>query len=161
MKHYFDVYVAKEVGVNAAIIYENIAFWVNHNAKQGKNLKEGVHWMYATQKELSEQFDYLSIKQTRTALEKLEEHGFIKTGSFNRHGYDRTTWYTITEKAESLCPKGEKDLPSKANGEPKRAIGFDLVGLTIPDIKTDIKKEDIKQRARKLAASCGAVYDIK
>ena len=160
MKHFFDVDVAKEVGVNAAIVYENIAFWVKHNAKQGKNLREGVHWMYATQKELSEQFDYLSIKQTRTALEKLEEHGFIKTGSFNRHGYDRTTWYTITEKAESNSPDGELQLPSRANEEPKKAIGFDLVGVTIPDLKEDNKKEDIKQRARKLAASCGSVCNL-
>ena len=139
MKHYFEVNVAKEVGVNAAIVYENIAFWVKHNANQGKNLREGVHWMYATQKELSEQFDYLSIKQVRTALEKLEEHEYIKTGSFNRHGYDRTTWYTITEKAESICPKGEEHLPSEANDEPKKAIGFDLVGATIPYIKKDNK----------------------
>lgn len=160
MKHYFDVEVAKEVGVNAAIVYENIAFWVKHNAKQGKNLKEGVHWMYATQKELSEQFDYLSIKQVRTALEKLEEHEYIKTGSFNRHGYDRTTWYTITEKAESKSPESEMQMPSGANGEPKKAIGFDLSGATIPDIKTDIKKENIKQRARELAAKCGSVCNF-
>lgn len=156
MKHYFDVYVAKEVGVNAAIVYENIAFWVNHNAKQGKNLREGVHWMYATQKELSEQFDYLSIKQVRTALEKLEEHGFIMTGSFNRHSYDRTTWYSITDKAESICPKGEKELPSGANGEPKRAIGFDLAGATIPYIKKDNKIKDIDpNRVAHIRKICG------
>ena len=160
MKHYFEVQVATEVGVNAAIIYENIAFWVKHNAKQGKNLREGVHWMYSTQKELSEQFDYLSIKQVRTALEKLEEHGYIKTGSFNRHGYDRTTWYTITEKAESKSPEGEQQLPTGANESPKRAIGFDLGGLTIPDIKEDNKKENIKQRARDLAAKCGSVCNL-
>lgn len=156
MKHYFDIEVAKEVGVNAAIVYENIAFWVKHNAKQGKNLKEGVHWMYATQKELSEQFDYLSIKQVRTALEKLEEHEYIKTGSFNRHGYDRTTWYTITEKAESKSPESEMQLPSGANGEPKKAIGFDLGGATIPDSKKIYKINNIDpDRIANIRRLCG------
>lgn len=160
MKHYFDVEVAKEVGINAAIIYENLSFWVKHNTKQGKNLKEGAHWMYATQKDIAAQFDYLSIKQVRTAIEKLEAAGYIKTGSFNRHGYDRTTWYSVTEKGNCESPDGELQLPAGANGQPTRAIGFDISGATIPDIKQDNKNTDIKQRARELAASCGAVCNM-
>lgn len=100
MRHYFDVEVAKECGINAAIIYENIKFWVQHNERSGKNFKEEKYWMYSTQKELSEQFEYLSVKQVRTALEKLETAGYIIKGNFNRSGYDRTAWYTITEKGQ-------------------------------------------------------------
>lgn len=156
MKHHFEVKVATEVGVNAAIVYENIAYWVKHNAKQGKNLKEGVHWMYATQKELAEQFEYLSIKQVRTALEKLEEHGFIRTGSFNRHGYDRTTWYTITDKASSICPDGDNQLPTGANGQPKRAIGFATGGPTIPNNKKIYKINNIDpDRIAHIRQMCG------
>lgn len=99
-KHCFDVDIAKECGINAAIIYENIKFWVLHNEKSGKNFKEEKYWMYSTQKELSEQFEYLSVKQVRTALEKLEAAGYIIKGNFNRSGYDRTAWYTITEKGQ-------------------------------------------------------------
>lgn len=99
-KHYFDTRVAADVGINAAIIYENIKFWVLHNEKNGKNLKEGKTWMYSTQKELSEQFEYLSVKQVRTALEKLETAGYIIKGNFNRSGYDRTCWYTVTDKGQ-------------------------------------------------------------
>lgn len=156
MKHHFEVKVATEVGVNAAIVYENIAYWVKHNEKQGKNLKEGVHWMYATQKELAEQFEYLSIKQVRTALEKLEEHGFIRTGSFNRHGYDRTTWYTITDKAASICPDGDNQLPTGANGKPKRAIGFATGGVTIPNNKKIYKINNIDpDRIAHIRQMCG------
>ena len=157
MKHYFDVEVAKEVGVNAAIIYENISYWVNHNAKNGKNLKDGLFWTYATQKDIAAQFDYLSVKQVRTALEKLEESGYIKTGSFNKHGYDRTTWYTITEKCK--CQEEQMQMPVRANAEPIRAIGFAVDGATIPDSNTDNNKQDIIQRARELAAKCGANYN--
>lgn len=100
MRHYFDVDVAKDCGINAAIIYENIKFWIDHNEKAGKNLKEGKTWMYSTQVELSEQFEYLSVKQVRTALEKLEAAGYIIKGNFNRSGYDRTCWYALGEKAQ-------------------------------------------------------------
>lgn len=121
MKHYFDVEVAKECGINAAIIYENIAFWVRHNEKNGKNSRDGKFWVYQTQKELSEQFDYLSVKQVRTALEKLTTAGYIIKGNYNKHGYDKTTWYTITDKAarpEEIEPVAEvKEAPAEEPAE--------------------------------------------
>lgn len=98
-KHYFDTGIAADVGINAALVFEHIKFWIQHNEKTGKNLKEGKHWMYSTQKELSEQFEYLSVKQVRTALAKLEDAGYIIKGNFNRSGYDRTCWYALGEKA--------------------------------------------------------------
>ena len=33
-KHVFDVDVAYEVGVNAAILLENIAHWIEHNSAE-------------------------------------------------------------------------------------------------------------------------------
>lgn len=110
MKHYFDVLVAKECGVNAAVIYENIKYWVTHNKKQGKNEREGRYWMYQTQKELSEQFEYLTVKQVRTALAKLVEAGFIIKGNFNRHGYDRTVWYSVADDAAHII---EEEKPKQ------------------------------------------------
>ena len=148
MKHYFNVDVATDVGINAAIIFENISFWINHNTKTGKNEKEGEHWMYATQKEIACQFQYLTIKQTRTAIEKLIENDYIRLGSFNRHKYDRTSWYGLTEKGKSFCPQGLKLVPSGANGS-------DGKGATIPDLKKDFEKEDLKEKYAQLASFYG------
>ncbi len=148
MKHYFNVHVATEVGINAAIVFENISFWINHNTKTGKNEKEGQHWMYATQKEIACQFQYLTIKQTRTAIEKLIENDFIKLGCFNRHKYDRTSWYGLTEKGMSFGPQGLKVVPSGANGS-------DESGATIPDIKKDFEKEDLNEKYARLASFYG------
>lgn len=120
-KHYFDTAIAADVGINAAIVYENIKFWVNHNEKSGKNFKEGKHWMYSTQKELSEQFEYLSVKQVRTALEKLETAGYIIKGNFNRSGYDRTAWYTITEKGQPEKAETPAEVPTVVTAEPVRS----------------------------------------
>ena len=113
-KHYFDTAIAADVGINAAILYEHIKFWIQHNEKTGKNLKEGKTWMYNTQAELSEQFEYLSVKQVRTALAKLEAAGYIIKGNFNRSGYDRTCWYALGEKA----PKEQEQTADQEVEEP-------------------------------------------
>ena len=155
MKHVFDVTVASEVGVNAAIVFENIAFWIEHNKKAGKNEKEGRFWMYSSINDLAENFEYLTIKQTRTAIDKLLEAGYIIQGCFNRHGYDRTRWYALGEKGESIFHSGQIDLPSEAKGTPTGAKVIDLGGTTIPDIKADIKpniKPDLLARAEALKA---------
>lgn len=155
MKHVFDVTVASEVGVNAAIVFENIAFWIEHNKKAGKNEKEGRFWMYSSINALAENFDYLTIKQTRTAIDKLIEAGYIIQGCFNRHGYDRTRWYALGEKGESTLHKGQIDLPSEAKGTTTGAKVIDLGGTTIPDIKATIEpniKPDLLARAQALKA---------
>lgn len=112
-RHYFDVEIASRCGVNAAIIYENLKFWILKNRERGVNLRDGRHWVYQTQRELAEQFEYLSAKQVRTAIDRLEADGLILKGNYNRTGYDRTTWYSlasdealpvseISEKAENV-----------------------------------------------------------
>lgn len=148
IKHYFNIEVAKEVGINAAVVFENISFWVNHNAKTGRNERDGEYWTYGTQKDIAAQFEYLTIKQTRTALEKLEASGYIKTGNYNRHAYDRTRWFTLTEKGISISPKDEKVLPFRANGK-------DNKGEPIPDIKTDNKQKIDNERLERLKRLCG------
>lgn len=155
MKHYFNVAVASDVGVNAAIVFENIAFWIEHNKKNGKNEKEGRFWMYSSNQDLAENFEYLSVKQTRTAIEKLIDADYIMPGCFNRHGYDRTRWYALASKGESILQTSQIDLPVKANGVPTGAKVIDLGGSTIPDLETDIKpniKSDLLARAEALKA---------
>lgn len=142
VKHCFNTEIAKDVGINAAVVFENLAYWITHNEKTGRNIKDGAAWMYATQKEIAAQFGYLSVKQTRTALEKLAMGGYIETGCHNKHGYDRTAWYTLTEKGESFCRGGRK-------GTTKKALRIARKGEPIPDIKPDISP-DIESRAEAL-----------
>lgn len=151
MKHCFNVAVASDVGVNAAIIFENISFWIDHNKKAGKNFKEDTYWTYNTQAEIAEQFEYLSEKQCRTAIDKLIEGEYIKTGNFNRHKYDRTRWFCLTEKGQSISQKSKKVLPLRANGADKE-------GEPIPDINKQIKIKDISQeRIEHIRKVCGII----
>nr|UVX83595.1 MAG: Replication initiator protein A (RepA) N-terminus [Bacteriophage sp.] len=101
-KHVLDVGVAQLVGTNAALILENISYWCEHNAANNANLHDGHYWTYNSTKAFGELFPYMTINVIRTALKKLKDNGLILTGNFNKSAYDRTTWYTLTEKAEAM-----------------------------------------------------------
>lgn len=127
-RHSFDPEIAKQVGINAAVIYQNILWWAERNAANNKHNYEGLWWTYNSIAAFGELFPYLTSKQIRTALDRLEEQKLIVSGSFNKSAYDRTKWYAPT------CPVGKFDLPSGANeiapqGEP--------IPVSKPDYKPD------------------------
>ena len=138
MEHSFDIEVAKEYGVNCAIILKNIYYWVEKNRANDKHFYDGSYWTYNSIKAFNELFPYLSEKQIRSALEKLENEGLILTGNYNKKPYDRTKWYAISEKGKCILLKGQMELTKKANGIAPE-------GEPIPDINTDNKKESKKE----------------
>jgi len=125
-RHSFDPLIAKQVGLNAATIYQNILFWAEVNAANNKHIHDGYIWTYNSIVAFGELFPYLTLKQIRTALTKLEDDGLIVSGCYNKSAYDRTKWYAPT------CPLGKSDLPSEANEIAQK-------GEPIPDINTDNK----------------------
>lgn len=121
-RHSFDPEVAAKVGLNAAVIYQNIVWWAEKNAANGKHFHDGLWWTYNSVSAFGELFPYLTGKQIRTALAKLEEDGLLVSGCFNKSAYDRTKWYAPT------CLSAESDLPKKANEVAQK-------GEPIPDSK--------------------------
>lgn len=132
----FDPEVAIDVGIMAAILYKNIQHWCEFNKTNEKNFYNGLYWTFNSARAFKEQFPYMSEKQIRTSLETLEEKGYIKTGNFNKVGYDRTKWYADTGKGNSICPTGKMELPYKENG-------ISQEGEPIPNNNTDINTNGI------------------
>lgn len=98
MTHTFDVDVAKEYGVNPAILLQNITTsCLNHKANES-NFYDGYYWMSASISAFEELFPYMSTHQVRAALLTLLDDGLILKGNYNESPYDRTAWYTVTEK---------------------------------------------------------------
>lgn len=93
MEHSFDVEVAKDVGVNAAIIYKNIQFWCLKNKANEKHFHDGYYWTYNTKKAFSELMPYFTARQVEYALNTLIKNNYIITGNYNSSAYDRTLWY--------------------------------------------------------------------
>ena len=132
MEHSFDIDIAKEYGIPAAILLKHIYYWVEKNRVNEKHCINGEYWTYCSVKAFGELFPYMSAKVIRNGLTKLEDGGVIKTGCFNTQVYDRTKWYTLTPMGRSLCRNGKRSLD-------KRATLFTQKGEPIPDILPDIE----------------------
>ena len=135
MHHYFNTEIAKEVGINAAVILENIAHWVLKNKANDKNFYDGHYWTYNSRTAMTALFPYLSEKQVRYALDALRKADMVITGNYNKSSYDRTLWYTVSDS----CAK--KYFPELLDW-PKMANELDCVGQPIPDINTNNKSDN-------------------
>ena len=102
MVHHFDTEIAEEYGINAAIILENMRFWIDKNAANGVNYHDGRYWTYNSVKAFEALFPYMKPSTIKRTLQKMEEDGLIVTGNYNKSAYDRTKWYALTDKANAL-----------------------------------------------------------
>ena len=135
MEHSFDIDIAVKVGVNAAVIYNNILHWVKKNAANGENFHDGYYWTYNSKKAFAELFPYMTDRQVRTALEKLKEEGYILTANYNANTYDRTLWYTVIND-KCIGHKSPMEKASKSN--PSDTEVQSTIYRNKPDINTDI-----------------------
>lgn len=134
-KHVFTPEYAERFGVAEAVVLENIIYWIEKNAANDKHFYDGHYWTYNSVKAFEKMFPYLSKKQLRRILEKLEEEGVLISGNYNASSYDRTKWYAVNYSALPNCPNGQMGLPEWANG-------LDQKGKPIPYINTDINKNN-------------------
>lgn len=135
MEHSFDIEIAKDYGIETAIILKHLYFWIEKNKANDDNYFEGKYWTYNSVKAFSDLFPYMTEKKIRSALIKMEEQGLLITGNFNRSQYDRTKWYALTDKAYSILLKGDFHFTKKENGSSSD-------GEPIPDINTDNKPDN-------------------
>lgn len=131
MIHFFDIDIAKRYGVLPAVLLQNLQHWIEKNKANGKNFFDGHYWTYNSRKAFTELFPYATTRQVDTALKKLIDDGVIITGNYNTSAYDRTLWYAITEKGNSILQKCKMENTKNANGKNENVT-------PIPNINTNI-----------------------
>lgn len=108
MDYSFNTDVAVEVGVEAAVIFQNIAFWCKKNAANEKHFHDGNYWTYSSRRAWHDLFPFFAERKISRLLQKLKEAGLIEVGNYNAIGYDRTLWYAVTPKGWKLL---KQDVP--------------------------------------------------
>ena len=100
-----DIELATMLGLNEAIVLQQIHYWLGINQKNGTNFKEGRYWTFNSMKKWhDETFPFWSEPTLKRIFKNLEDKGLLITGNFNKKGYDRTKWYTIDyQKLYSMC----------------------------------------------------------
>lgn len=140
--HIFETEIAAKYGIEAAILLQNISFWIEKNKANEKHFHDGKYWTYNSVRAFSELFSYMSESTIRRNLLKLETEGLVETGNYNSLSFDRTCWYTTTEKGlfilnKSICQFEQTHLVKTSNPINQKEG-------TIPDINTDIKPDNKK-----------------
>ena len=88
--HSFNTDLAKLVGLKEAILLSHLYFWYEKNKANRRNFHDGTYWTYNSINAFHEQFDYLSVKEIRGALQRLKEQGYIIEGNYNTLKIDQT-----------------------------------------------------------------------
>lgn len=130
MIYVFDGDIAKEYGVNEAIMITNLQFWIAKNKACEKHFYNGHWWTYNSKAALTKLFPFWSVQTIKTILNHLKEKGVIITGNYNKNAYDKTLWYAFADEEKWLNEPTIKKL------EPD--VRLVEINRPIPDINTDI-----------------------
>lgn len=132
--HMFDPDIAQEVGINAAVIYQNIAFWCERNEANGENMHEGRSWTFNSVKAYGILFPYLTSDQIRRSLEKLVDVGLLGVGFFHEDQRVRTKWFCVLRQAHLASVPSSFGISAKCTKD--------------TDVNTDINtdnKHDVRE----------------
>lgn len=95
---------ANVLGLNEAIVVQQIHYWLNINGKANINKYDGKVWTFNTyEKWQNENFTFWSVSTLKRIFKKLFEIEVLIKGNYNKKKYDRTLWVTLNyNKLEEL-----------------------------------------------------------
>ncbi len=85
----------KGIGLNGAIIIQEVHYWINLYKSQEKeqNFRDGRYWHYSTYEDWHEKyFPFMGYDTMKKMFLKLEKLKILLSGPY---GKGRTKWYTI------------------------------------------------------------------
>lgn len=154
MIYSFDTELAAEIGLNEAILLQNIAYWVKKNEANDVNFHDGCYWTYNSAAAFSKLYPFWTPRVIKYALAKLQQGEYIKTAQYNKDKMNHTNWYTLTEKGWLLISKHGQQKQEQQQ-EPVQNESIDGTKLSnrrykndFPSIYTNIKHTDNKQGVR-------------
>lgn len=114
MTHHFKVALAKEYGIEAAILIDEFNYQISRNKANERNFHDGRYWTYNTLKAYTELFPYLSKDQIKRIIQKLITNGVLVKSNYNENPYNQTSWYAFTDYGLSVvgsCYLDKAELP--------------------------------------------------
>lgn len=127
--------LAIAVGLNEAIVLQQVQYWCEHNEENDRNFRDGHFWVYNSFPEWQKQFPWWCEKTVKTIFSRLEKRNLLITANYNRLSMDRTKWYRVNHDALDaliVSPSG-KNYP------------MDRVDITRPIPETNTEKNNGKK----------------
>ena len=161
-KHSFEYSLAVKYGVPEALLLNYFRYWVcrNEEKQDAEKFREGRYWVYDSTRELTRKHEYWDRKVWLRALDHLVNEGMLLKGNFNKLKWDRTCWYTLSDKAfqeieeaeggskrTTVVPKEPAVVPKEPGVVPKEpTIPIQSTYSNLPNIDDD---DNIKQTKKK------------
>lgn len=137
--------LAELLGLNEALILQQIQYFVEVNKKHNKCFKDGYHWTYGSIQQWKEQnFPFWSEKTIQRAFTHLEKTSKVLiSANYNNKKFDRTKWYRIDYEMLNMLMNSQKDKMTATVGQNDRfRIGQNDLTNTL-DLNTELKNIDI------------------
>jgi hypothetical protein len=151
--------LAVAIGLNEAIMLQQVHYWLRHNDETGKSRHAGRVWMYSSVDRWAQKdFTFWCESTIKRTLNRLKQMNLLITGNYNKSGYDRTTWYTINyEELDRLLAgtKAQERVPKSMGPEWPNASGQDdlvdqvKVSRPIPETTTETTGTEIEGEGTK------------
>ena len=149
MEHHFNTEIAKEHGIEEAIMLHNLFFWISKNAANGKNQYDGSYWTYNSVQGYVKLFPYLNIDKIKRVLAYLVKKEILKKGNYNENRMNHTNWYAFTEKGLEYMALHEYKLPQSNDAKHSERLVQNAPieqGKSHQCNNTDIKQEYNKHK---------------
>lgn len=133
--------LAKLIGLNEAIILQQIHYWIDNKGCKGLHSK-GRKWIYNTVSQWQEQFPFFSPSTIKRTMLELRNLDLIFVEQLSENGRDTTNYYSVNyEKLESL---------EIGQSEQSREVNLNSLGGSnwSPPNRTETTTETTKPRKR-------------
>jgi hypothetical protein len=100
--HTLSVPLAVKYGANESLFLSNICWWIEKNRANNRHFHDGRYWTYNTVASFVELFPYFTANQIQYLIGKLREKNILLVGNFNKIGYDRTNWYSVSDEVMNI-----------------------------------------------------------
>jgi hypothetical protein len=87
------------IGLNEAIVIQQIHYWIRKNQENNINYYVGHYWTYNSYADWQKQFPFWCERTIKRIFLSLENKNILISDNFNQMKRDRTKWYRINYEA--------------------------------------------------------------
>ena len=113
----FSPTIASALGLNAAIVLQQLHYWLCKNQQSMTNIRDGKVWCYDTYEKWRERsFPFWSADTIKRTFLSLEKKGIVISRQYGKYERNRVKWYTIDYRIlNDILQKGQMENAEKAN----------------------------------------------
>lgn len=173
MEHHFNIDIAKDYGIEEAILLHNFFFWIAKNAANGENFHDGLFWTYNTRDSYAKLFKYMSDSKIYRIIGNLVDKKLLVKGDYNTDRWKRPTWYAFTNDGLKYMAKNGYDIKpfgvhfqndtndcSKMNNRACQNEQSIIINNTDSKTNKDKDKENYKKEKEEIDAFVEKIYSM-